>query len=310
MAMRLGLGLPQLKRFDVSRDVTAVARDAERIGFDSLWVFERALFPEDPSQGVFGIPGLPWPDDYRSVADPLVTLALAAAVTGRARLGSSVLIAPLHGPFQFARTLGTLDAASGGRVLAGLGTGWSTDEYAAAGVAPFEQRGAALDELLDVCAAVWGPDPVSYQGKYTVVQDAEVGPKPARPIPVYLAATTPRALDRVARRADGWMAVGAPPQALVATWRQLKEQAAEYGRDPGALELCVRANIRLSDTEVAEQDRPPFTGTMEQVVRDVVAHAEIGVGEILLDLQRNARDRAHLTDLATRLYGEVRAAGV
>jgi probable F420-dependent oxidoreductase len=310
MAMRLGLGLPQFKRFDVSRDVTAVARDAERIGYDSLWVFERVLFPEQPSQGLYGVPGLAWPEHYRSVADPLVVLALAAAVTGRARLGSSVLIAPLHGPFQFARTLATLDAASGGRVLAGLGTGWSHDEYAAAGVAPFEQRGAVLDELLDVCAAVWGPDPVSYQGKYTVVQDAEVGPKPARPIPVYLAATTPRALDRVARRADGWMAVGAPPQALAATWRQLREQAAGYGRDPGTLELCVRANIRLTESAVGDEGRPPFTGTMEQVVRDVVAHAEIGVGELLLELQTNARDGAHLTDLAARLYGEARAAGV
>ena len=310
MAMRLGLGLPQFKRFDVSRDVTAVAREAERIGYDSLWVFERALFPERSGQGLYGVPGLPWPEHYRSVADPLVTLALAAAVTERARLGSSVLIAPLHGPFQFARTLGTLDAASGGRVLAGLGTGWSTDEYAAAGVAPFEQRGAVLDELLDVCAAVWGPDPVSYQGKYTVIQDAEVGPKPARPIPVYLAATTPKALDRVARRADGWMAVGAPPRALAASWRRLTDQAAEYGRDPGALELCVRANIQLSDSAVSEQGRPPFTGTMEQVVQDVVAHAEIGVGEILLELQRNAHDGAHLIELAGQLYGEVRAAGV
>ncbi len=310
VGIRLGLGLPQLKRFDVARDVTAVAREAERIGYDGLWVFERALFPEQPVQGLYGVPGLPWPEHYRSVADPLVTLALAAAVTERARLGSSVLIAPLHGPFQLARTLATLDAASGGRVVAGLGTGWSLDEYAAAGVAPFERRGAVLDELLDVCAALWGPDPVSYQGKYTEVRGAEVGPKPARPIPVYLAGTAPRALNRVARRADGWLAVGAPPQGISATWRRLNDQVAEYGRDPGALELCVRANIRLADSAAKDEGRPPFTGSVEQVVQDAVAFAEIGADEILLDLQTNARDAAELTDMAARLYGEVRAAGI
>lgn len=186
MPVSLGLGLPQMKQYDIGRDVATVARAAEDAGYESLWVFERVLFPELTTQGLYGVPGLPWPDEYRSVADPLVTLTLAAAATGRARLGTSVLIAPLHVPFQLARSLASLDVASGGRVVAGLGTGWSLDEYAAASVAPFEKRGAVLDELLDVCAAVWGPDPVSYRGELTTIAPAEVGPKPVRPVPVYL----------------------------------------------------------------------------------------------------------------------------
>lgn len=164
MPVSLGLGLPQMKQYDIGRDVAAVARAAEAAGYESLWVFERVLFPDPATQGLYGVPGLPWPDQYRSVADPLVTLTLAAAATERARLGTSVLIAPLHVPLQLARSLASLDVASSGRVIAGFGTGWSLDEYAAASVAPFEKRGAVLDELLDVCAAVWGPDPVSYQG--------------------------------------------------------------------------------------------------------------------------------------------------
>lgn len=139
-------------------------------------------------QGLYGIDGLPWPDQYRSVAEPLVTLTLAAAATERAELGTSVLVAPLHLPFQLARALASLDAASGGRVLAGLGTGWSLDEYAAAGVRPFEERGAVLDEIIDVCRAVWGPDPVAHDGPLTKIAPAVVGPKPARPIPILLAA--------------------------------------------------------------------------------------------------------------------------
>ncbi|MDF3287969.1 LLM class F420-dependent oxidoreductase [Streptomyces silvisoli] len=310
MTMRLGIGLPQMKRYDVSRDVAEVARTAEQIGYESLWVFERVLFPERPQQGLYSIPGLAWPDSYRSVADPLVVLSLAAAATERARLGSSVLIAPLHVPLQLARTLATLDAASDGRVLAGFGTGWSLDEYAAASIAPFQERGRVLDELLDVCAAVWGPDPVSYEGTWTVIKEAEVGPKPANPIPVYLAATNRKALDRVARRADGWLPTGIPPQPLAAQWRQLTDLAASYGRDEHALEMCVRANVQLTRAPVDDDQRQPFMGTVEQIVQDVAAHAAVGVHEVLLDLQGNVRDAKELTDLAARVYADVRDAGI
>ncbi len=310
MTIRLGVGLPQLKRYDVARDVAEVARAAERIGYDSLWVFERVLFPERPRQGLYSIPGLAWPDSYRSVADPLVVLSLAAAATERARLGSSVLIAPLHVPLQLARTLATLDAASGGRVVAGFGTGWSLDEYAAASFAPFPERGRVLEELLDVCAAVWGPNPVSYQGAWTVVNEAEVGPKPAAAIPVYLAAANRKALDRVARRADGWMPTGLPPGQLASRWRQLTELAASYGRDEHALKLCVRANVRLTREPVDDGQRQPFTGTVEQIVQDLAAHAAVGADEVLLDLQDNARDADELTELAARVFAGVRDVGI
>lgn len=229
MPIPLGLGLPQMKQYDLGRDVADVARAAETVGYESLWVFERVLFPEPATQGLYGVSGLAWPDQYRSVADPLVTLTLAAAATDRARLGTSILVAPLHVPFQLARSLASLDAASGGRVIAGLGTGWSLDEYAAASVAPFEERGAVLDELLDVCAAVWGPDPVSYKGDLTTIAPSEVGPKPARPIPVFLPANSPRATRRLVDRADGWMPVAMGASRLAEQWQRVRDVAAERG---------------------------------------------------------------------------------
>src|SRR5262245_9350724 len=150
MSIKLGLGLPQQKHFTIGRDVPAVAKAAEEVGYDGLWAFERTLFPTPMTQGLYGMPGVPWPEHYRSVADPLICLSLAAAVTSRARLGTSVLVAPYHLPFQLARSLGSLDdAAGGGRVVLGVGTGWSADEYQAASIAPFSRRGAVLDELLD-----------------------------------------------------------------------------------------------------------------------------------------------------------------
>ncbi|MFC8350665.1 LLM class F420-dependent oxidoreductase [Streptomyces sp. NPDC057280] len=309
MATRLGLGLPQNKQYDLGRDVPDVARAAEGIGYDSLWVYERALFPEPATQGLYGIEGLPWPEAYRGVADPLVTLTLAAAVTERARLGTSVLVAPLHVPFQLAKSLASLDAASGGRVVAGLGTGWSLDEYAAASVRPFEERGQVLDELIEVCRAVWGPDPVAYDGRLTKIASAVVGPKPARPIPILLPAMSKKAQRRLVDHADGWMPVGMGAETLAAQWRGLQELAAERGRTE-PIQTVVRVNTRYSASGHSGADRAPFQGSVDQIVEDLVAHAEVGLDEILIELQSSVRDAQEFKEVAAEVYEKARAAGI
>ncbi|MFB7632677.1 TIGR03619 family F420-dependent LLM class oxidoreductase [Streptomyces sp. NPDC056149] len=310
MTLRLGLGLPQMPQYDPRRDVRSVARAAEETGYDSVWVFERTVFPREPLDGLYGVPGLPWPDFYRHCADPLVTLALAAAVTDRVRLGSSVLVSGLHAPFPLARTLATLDAAGGGRVLAGLGTGWSRDEYRAAGITAFPDRGAQLDELLDVCAAVWGPDPVGYRGRWTQIGPASVGPKPARPIPVYLAGSNGRALERVARRADGWLPAHLTGGQLAPLMGRLAEAVERHGRDAGELDVVLRVGVELTGAPLPEGDRRPYRGSHEQVLADLAGAAEAGAREVLLDLQQHCRDGAELTDRAADLHARIRAAGL
>ncbi|MET9358788.1 LLM class F420-dependent oxidoreductase [Streptomyces sp. NPDC006617] len=310
MTTRLGLGLPQMRQYDIGKDVPDVARAAERMGYESLWVFERALFPEPATQGLYGIEGLPWPDTYRSVAEPLVTLALAAAVTERVRLGTSVLVAPLHVPFQLAKSLATLDAASGGRVVAGFGTGWSHDEYAAASVRPFAERGAALDELIGVCRAVWGPDPVVYDGEVTKIASAVVGPKPARPIPILLAAgDSGRARRRLVDHAEGWLPTGIGAETVAAQLRALRELAAERGRTK-PIRTVLRVNTRYSAANYEGSDRRPFQGGVDQIVEDLAAHAEVGFDVILIDVQSTTRDAGELKDVAAQVYEKARAAGV
>ncbi|NBE55909.1 TIGR03619 family F420-dependent LLM class oxidoreductase [Streptomyces boluensis] len=310
MVTRLGLGLPQMRQYDIGRDIPAVARAAEGIGYDSLWVFERVLFPTPATQGLYGIDGLPWPEHYRSVADPLISLTLAAAATERVRLGSSVLVAPLHIPFELARALATLDVASGGRVTAGFGTGWSHDEYAAQSVAPFAQRGATLDELLDVCGAVWGPDPVAYEGTLTRIAPSEVGPKPARPVPVLLAASGPRASRRLVDRADGWLPVAMGARQLADSWGELRDLAAERDRTR-PLTATVRANAAYTPKPYEGTGRRPFQGSVDQIVEDLVAHVRAsGIDDFLLDLQSGTRDAQELMDVAAAVYEAARAAGV
>ncbi|WP_055492912.1 LLM class F420-dependent oxidoreductase [Streptomyces sp. TP-A0356] len=309
MATRLGLSLPQNKQYDIGRDVPDVARAAEEMGYESLWVYERALFPESTTQGLYGIEGLPWPDSYRGVAHPLVTLTLAAAATHRARLGTSVLVAPLHVPFQLAKALASLDAASGGRVVAGLGTGWSLDEYAAAGIRPFEERGKVMDEVIEVCRAVWGPDPVSYEGRITKIYSAAVSPKPARPIPILLAATNRTAQRRLVDKADGWLPIGLGADVVAAQWRELQDLAAERGRTT-PLQTVLRVNAAYTAKAYDGPDRGPFQGNVDQIIADLAAHAEIGLDDIFVDLQGSTRDAQELKDVAAELYTAARAAGI
>ncbi|MGW6911095.1 LLM class F420-dependent oxidoreductase [Streptomyces sp. NPDC054940] len=309
MAIRLGLSLPQAQQYDIGRDVPDVARTAEQIGYESLWVYERALFPEPHTQGLYGIEGLEWPDMYRGVPDPLVTLTLAVSATERARLGTSVLVAPLHNPFQLAKALATLDAASGGRVVAGFGTGWSLDEYAAAGLAPFEERGKVLDEVIDVCRAVWGPDPVRYEGRHTKIASAVVSPKPARPIPILVPTNSKKAMTRLVDRLDGWMPIAMGAEQLASQWRQLRDLAAERGRTE-PIQAVVRINAQYSAKAYDGADRAAFQGSAEQIAEDLAAHAAEGLDEFFFELQGLARDAEELKDVAAELFGAVRAAGL
>ncbi|WP_314173434.1 LLM class F420-dependent oxidoreductase [Streptomyces winkii] len=309
MTLRLGLGLPQMKHYVPGRDVTAVAREAEAIGYDSLWVFERTLVPEDPVDGMYGVEGRPWPETFRDIADPLVTLAQAAAVTERVRLGTSVLVAPLHAPFELARTLATLSAASGGRLVAGLGTGWSRDEYAAAG-ADFDRRGALLDEVLDVCETVWSPGTSAYEGTRTRLAPADVGPKPpGGEVPVLLAASNSRTLDRIARRADGWIPSLTPHPEVARNRAALRELAERHGRDPDSLTVVQRCGVQVTGKPMGG-DRRTYQGSVEQIVEDLAEGVAAGVDEAILDFQNSTRDAAELIDAGRELHAAVRAAGM
>ncbi len=311
MAMKIGVSLPQACPYDPHTDIVEAAKSLEGIGYDSLWVSERLLFPQDQSgpHGLYGIPDLPWAEVYKSVADPLVTLSAAAAATQRVQLGTCVLLAPLYLPVRLATALASLDAVSGGRVLAGLGTGWSIDEYAATSPRPFEQRGAALDEFLDVAGAVWGPDPVAFRNDRYTITPAAVRPKPAGKIPILLPASNRKTFDRVARRAAGWLPLGLSPEQVGTTCKMLREKAAEYGRDPQSLSCIVQIGIENFE-EVPATDRRPYTGSMAQIIEDVAALAEVGVEHAFLTIPNATKGLNEFLDTSAEFYTQARVAGV
>jgi probable F420-dependent oxidoreductase len=308
--MKLGLRLPQRLGVDLRHDIVEAARTAEAAGFDSLWVFERLLFPVAPREG-YGEPGAAWPESHRQTADPLAVLTAAAVATTTVRLGTSVVVAPLHTPIQLAKSLATIDQISGGRVVAGLATGWSSDELQAAGVTRAD-RGRLLDETMDVFEAAWGPDPVSYRGRSTVIDNAYVLPKPASRIPVMLGGGSgPKTLERIARRGDGWLSLGSGGvDAETATWGRIRELTIGAGRDPDQIEHVVCANITFTN-EAGGDPRPPFIGTFDQVTADILAFAEAGADEIIIDLnlQDWFIDTRQMLDTAEEIHDLVSAGG-
>jgi probable F420-dependent oxidoreductase len=308
--VELGLRLPQ-RTADVRRDVTEVAQAAEELGYASLWTYERLLVPDSPAQSYFG---KPWPEEYRQTAEPLAVLTAAAMVTSRVRLGTSAVIAASHAPVQLAKSFATIDQLSGGRMIAGLAAGWSSDELQTIG-ATLADRGRLLDETIGVFRAVWGPDPVRFRGPRAVIEPATIRPKPASPIPIMLAgdAAGPRAMERIATHGDGWLPIVGPGrfEATARTWDRIRELAAARGRDAGKMELIVVGNVTFDDPPPSD-DRVPFTGTLEQVIDDIGSAAAAGADEVIIDLSLQPwfTTTGPMLEVAQEIHERVRAARI
>ncbi len=281
--MRLGFNLPQIGPAASPEAMVRVARRAEELGYDSVWVIERLLYPIKPQSPYPATPDGSLPEVYKISLDPLESLTYVAAHTSRIALGTSVLDIPYYNPVMLARRLTTLDVLSGGRLRVGLGLGWSKDEYDAVG-APMKERGRRADEFISVLKAIWTTDPVEFQGEFYQVPKSTIGPKPVQKPhpPIYLAAYTPGALKRAATMANGWFPVGIPLDGMKQMTEGLKDMAQQAGRDPSEVVLVVRANLLVTDEALGE-DRWIFTGSSEQIKADIAATRELGAAEILFD---------------------------
>jgi probable F420-dependent oxidoreductase len=300
--MRVGFALPQFGAPAHQADQIAdFARSVEAMGGDGLWVGDRLLAPVEPTVGYGG--GTTIPEEFHAVLDPFVLLTIAATVTERVQIGTNVLNAPWYPPAMLARSLTSIDQLSRGRLLVGLGIGWSPEEYEAAGI-PMSERGARLDECLDALDALWTTDPAEYHGEHWTVPATHAELKPVqtpRP-PLYLAGFAPKAMERVARRADGWLPVHRPgagrefdPEAFITTpLNRIRRLAEEQGRDPQEIGTVLRVY-------------PTEKGTIEQTADTLLrAEQEAGVDTAFVDLLALADSVDHMRELAERVLDRVR----
>lgn len=215
--MRLGIHLPQFGRAAGPEAIRRVAREAEALGFSDVWVSDHLVRPASQ----------PYPSAY--LFDPLMTLAWAAAATSTIGLGTSVLVVPQYHPLQLANSLASLDNLSGGRLVIGAGVGWSEGEFAALDQ-DFANRGARMDEAIDVMRTVWRDEPASFAGEFSAFDDLKVLPKPAHDIPIWIGGGAAVAHRRAVARGDGFQAISTPPEELapIITWIRAERPEPEF----------------------------------------------------------------------------------
>jgi probable F420-dependent oxidoreductase len=262
-------------------NITTIAQAAERLGYDSLWTYERLLRPMAPM-----MPGSDGtlerlPEIYRTTFEPLQTLSHVAALTSRITLGTSVINALLHTPVVLARRFATLDQFSGGRVIAGFGQGSVPQEFATANV-PWKRRGAGLDDVIAAIRACWGPDPVEYDGRFYAIDASEINPKPTRgDIPIVIGANSDAGIDRAARIADGITPVVTSLDAVTAQAARFRTTAERFGRDPDALTVTAQTNTPMTLKPVSGT-RPFLGGAPRQIADDIEQLHGHGIDAVML----------------------------
>jgi probable F420-dependent oxidoreductase len=294
MSLVIGFGLPVSGVWAAPENIVAFARRAEDLGYGSLWTYQRLLAPAETD----------WGPQYRAVLDPVVALSFAAAVTTRVRLGVAVVNAPFLPPAMLAKQFASLDVVSGGRLDAGLGLGWAAEEFAALGV-PMERRADRLEETVACLRALWGPDPVSFDGEFVQVPPSRFDPKPVqRPhLPILVGATAEAGLRRAGRIADGWISSSRfDARRLGQAVSTIREGAESAGRDPSGLRFVVRGVVQLgADVRDDAGARRPLTGPADAVRDDLSGLADQGVTEVFIDLNFDARVGSPDADSAAAL---------
>jgi probable F420-dependent oxidoreductase len=212
VSVRVGIGLGPFGDDDLSpggflRQVERV----EELGFDSIWLSDSATMA-GPA--------------------PLVALAAAAARTTRLKLGTSVLVAPARNPVLLAKELATVDALSGGRLLPAIGLGIDAEpEAGAIGVARSE-RAARTQEAIEIVRLLWQGTPVTLAGRFASLAGVSLSPAPTRTsLDIWLGGSSPAALRRTGRLADGWLGSFVSPAELTTCVERIVEAADEAGRE-------------------------------------------------------------------------------
>jgi probable F420-dependent oxidoreductase len=207
--MHFGIHLPQYGRVAGGDAIAAAARRAEELGFADVWVSDHVVHPAAQS----------YPSPY--LLDPFASLTWAAASTSTIGLGTSVIVAPQYHPLWLANITASVDALSEGRVVLGVGVGWSEAEFVALGQ-DFHTRGKRTDEILDILRLCWSEDAASYQGQFYEFSDIRVLPKPAHPIEIWIGGSGAAAERRARTHGAGFQLIGLKPDTIGAAVSNLR----------------------------------------------------------------------------------------
>ena len=209
--MRFGVALPNFRPFGTRAVLAAAAQQAEALGFDSIWTTDVVVQS-------------PGPDDERfaHALEALTVAAYLAALTTRVEIGISVLVLAQRNPIVVAKELATLDHLSDGRLVLGVGAGYHEAQFRWLGV-DFRHRGRRLDEYILAMRELWTSPEPRFDGTYVTFSDVVFLPRPVQPRGprIIVGGSSPGALRRVARLADGWHPVGLTPAQYAAGMKEI-----------------------------------------------------------------------------------------
>ena len=223
-----------------SLDPAQLAKRAEDLGFESFWLPEHPILPVHTTSRYGGTPDGSIPSSMADMADALVGLARASAVTSTIKLGTSISLVPEHNPIMQAKQIATLDHFSGGRFLFGIGAGWLKEETEIMG-GNFEHRWGQTREAILAMKELWTKDEAEFHGRYYDFPAVKCSPKPAHKPhpPVFLGGYASNVFKRVVAWGDGWMPVRVTEEQVKAGRASLDELAEAAGRDPDSIQLIV-----------------------------------------------------------------------
>jgi probable F420-dependent oxidoreductase len=279
-------------------EAEALTVRAEALGLDGVFVPDHILAKPATTQHYGGH----WPD-------PFALLAYLAGRTRRIRLGTSVIVLPYRSALVTAKAAATVDQASGGRFVFGVGVGWDEAEFTDLRL-PFHERGRLSDDCLRAIAAAWGSDVPAYSGAYVSFSGATFSPRPAqRPHPPIWVGGSPGtvstpAVRRCAELGDAWHPLALPLDDIEKGYAALRDLAARAGRRT-PLGLAPRNLLDLTEAPKGA-GRAAFQGSVDEVAGDVRRVRALGAEWMTFDLPRAgvpAMERA-----MERLAGEVRPA--
>lgn len=229
--MKLAVEFPSVAYREGGDAVRRMAKAIEEIGFDQLEVFDHVVMgydkPDRPTRYPAQMP----------ILEALMALSHFAAVTETIGLGTEVLVLPQRQPVLVAKQFQTLDTLSNGRARLGLGVGWQPSEFEALSER-FADRGPRTDEAIELIRRYWADETVDYQGDYYTAESMAMEPKSpqAGGLPIWIGGSAPRAIERVAKYADGWLAPALEDADVVRRClERIHEGMVQHGRDPASL---------------------------------------------------------------------------
>jgi len=257
-------------------EAESLATRAEELGLDGVFVPDHILAKPATTQHYGGH----WPD-------PFSLLAFLAGRTRRIQLGASVIVLPYRNALVTAKAAATVDQASGGRFIFGVGVGWDEAEFVDLRL-PFKERGRLSDDYLRAIKAAWAADIPEYKGQYVSFSGATFSPRPAHEPPIWVGgapgAISSPAVRRCAELGDAWHPLALSLDDIEKGYATLRDLAKRGGRT-GAIGLAPRNALDLTDSPRGS-GRAAFQGSVGEVATDIRRVRSLGATWMTFDLPR------------------------